>query len=144
MSGHGIDQEHEKLHEEIDALRAWWQECREIGSPRFDEMGDRVDALRTRLREHFAWEEEDGYLSDVLEDAPHLVKRGESLRRQHDTLLEAFAGLVEHLHSDEPRFSGWDEAGHDLDELLERLSKHEHAETELVLEAVQSDVGTKD
>ncbi len=34
--------EHHQLLEKIDGLHRWWAEAAEIGSPKFEEMGDRV------------------------------------------------------------------------------------------------------
>lgn len=136
--------EHDQLHDDIAELESWWSECREYGIPRFGEMGDRVGELRNHLAEHFAWEEEGGYFGDLLDGVPQFAPRAESLRRQHGRLLEVFDEFAANLHSDEPAFESWTAAHDALADLLERLSKHEHAETALVQEAVQRDIGSKD
>lgn len=139
-----LEREHEQLDRDVDALHDWWQECREYGVQRFGEMGARIEELRSRLAAHFAWEEEGGYLRGVLEVVPRLTKQGESLRRQHAVFLAELDQLVATLRSCEPAFESWTEARKALDVVLERLEQHEHAERELVQEAVEVDVGTGD
>lgn len=137
-------QEHRELLAEIDGLRAWWRETGELGQPRFGEMGERVAHLRTRLAEHFAFEEQGGYLAELLETAPNVAARAASLEHQHPALLHALEDLAERLREEPPRFESWSEARMVFEQFVHRFHDHEHAEHELIQTYLATDIGTGD
>lgn len=79
LSFEGVVTEHHELMKNLGALRNWWSELAEIGSPRFGERGNRVKELRTILAAHFEIEEAGGYLSTALAAAPHLAPRADRI-----------------------------------------------------------------
>lgn len=105
-----------------------------------DALVEGLSRLCERLREHFALEEEGGYLHEVVAERPELQSRAERLQRQHAILLGEGATLARHLLGAQ--------APHDtlarLVRLLEALRRHEIAEHDLFQEAFLDDLGGGD
>ena len=105
-----------------------------------DTFVERLSRLCGHLREHFALEEEDGYLREVIAQRPGLLSRAASLQRQHATFLAEGATLAQQLlgarapHDTIPR----------LVRLLEALRRHEFAEHDLFQQAFLDDLGSGD
>lgn len=134
-------QEHTDLNHRIDALRDWRTQLCQLGQPRFGELGVRLAAIRDVLTQHFAAEEEGGYLSAALKAAPQFTKQADNLRRQHGDFLEDLEEMVERLTATPALYASWAEACQEFDEFLTRLRTHEHAENEIAQSAFENDVG---
>lgn len=112
---------------------------------------DRLTELCTKLRDqlamHFSLEEAYGYFEDAVSVAPHLSRRAEQLRAQHNTLFSQFCQLAE--LAERLRYEGQDEST--LRDLVDgyrdfamHLYEHEANETELILAAFNEDLGAGD
>jgi hypothetical protein len=89
---------------------------------------------------------EDGLLSQVISDAPHLASRVDRLRKEYLDLLRQISALRDQFASeatagDLPRF---DDIRQRLAWLLTALRHHQSRETDLVFEAVNTDLGSLD
>lgn len=103
--------------------------------------------LRDQLALHFALEEAYGYFDDPIEVAPQIARDAESLRAEHRRLYLRLCSLCENAERmlDEQdhaliattipaRFAAFDSA----------LNRHEHRENELLMMAMDQDIGTGD
>lgn len=99
-----------------------------------------LSRLCEHLREHFALEEDDGYLHEVVGQRPDLQSRADRLQRQHGLLLAEGEALIRQLLGAR--------VPHDtlarLVRLLEALRRHEIAEHDLFQEAFLDDLGSGD
>jgi hypothetical protein len=137
-------EEHAELMRRLAALRTWWAELDQFGMPKFGEMGSQVESLRDILAEHFAAEEQDGYLSSALAVAPNLHRQVNELRLQHGHLLEALNDLIKRLKMSEPPFRSWQAACRELEDILTDLRRHEQAENETVQAAFGNELTAAD
>jgi iron-sulfur cluster repair protein YtfE (RIC family) len=128
----------------LAALRRWWTELDQLGTPKFGEMGTQVQNLRNILAEHFAAEEKDGYLAPVIAVAPYLSRQANELQSQHGHLLESLNDFISRLQMSEPPFESWQAAYRELETLLLDLRRHEQAENEAVQAAFGNDVAAAD
>ena len=104
-----------------------------------------IDALRDQLALHFALEEAYGYFDDAIGTEPQLSAIAECLRTEHGKLFES----VRHISDRTREISGDKEE--EVTRLLNRLStfrksleKHEEAELDLILKALDDDIGVGD
>jgi len=97
--------------------------------------------LRTELQEHFELEEgEEGLAQAIGESAPHHLNRLTKLFDEHVTMLAAVDGIIERA---EACLEGpVAEVLRDVIGLCSQLEEHEANETQLLTEAVFTDLGT--
>ena len=116
----------------------------EIDSKRLVEL---LTKLRDQLAMHFSLEEAYGYFEDAIMVAPHLCRRAESLRSQHFDLFAEMCRVVdtseELLYHEKPLRLLQRLANH-YHSFLSRFHEHEAAESDLILEAFNDDIGTGD
>jgi hypothetical protein len=105
------------------------------------QLAARLESTREILAEHFRFEEENGYLAQVLERHPHLERAVEHLKQEHRELLETLDGLraetdAAGLLSDplRDRVSEW----------IKRVRRHERSENVLVEDAFNVDLSAED
>jgi hypothetical protein len=97
----------------------------------------RLGSLREILERHFAHEEEGGYLALVTDARPGLSPRVEALRDQHQEILGGLRRALDlGVDSDELRGAA--------ESVAKTLREHEAGENELVLSAVNDDIGPAD
>ena len=97
--------------------------------------------LRAELKEHFDLEEgEDGLAQAIGESAPHHLNRLAKLFEDHVALLEAVDGIIKRAEDclDGPIR----EVLRDVTGLCSHLEEHEAYETQLLTDAVFTDLGT--
>ena len=135
---------HNMLRSEIDQLNVWLKEADEYGRPQFGQLGDRVQAIRNVVADHFALEDEGGYMSGPLQAAPELADRAEELHDDHARLLAEFDALAAELQECPCRYDCWSAARHDFQRVLDHLELHEHRENELWQAAFESESGAGD
>jgi hypothetical protein len=112
-----------------------------------DELYELFEKLRDQLAMHFALEEAYGYFEDAVTVAPHLCRRAERLRGQHDELYSELCGLadrVETLVYDKPPESALDDVAANFRRFCERLQQHELDERAMILAALDDDLGAGD
>lgn len=145
-----VVQEHRELHEVMEELRKTF---RELAATHEDhaKYGEKVPRLiealgemQTQLTQHFATEEDGGYMAEVLKVAPRFGEHAKKLQRQHEEFLGTLAHLrrrVQEFHPDKDRWTNIEEQ---FDRLLENLKVHEQQENDMLQEAYEEDVGAAD
>jgi hypothetical protein len=116
----------------------------EIEYPKLVEM---FGKLRDQLALHFSLEEAYGYFEDATTAAPHLNRRAEYLRGQHQGLFGELCRLVDGseqlLYHEQPE-TALGQLSDGYRRFLVQFHEHEAAECDLVLEAFNDDIGTGD
>ncbi len=131
-----IKKDHESLEKEIAEWREWWGELSELGSPHFGEMGDRLAHFRDHLAAHFEREENQEFLSLVMDADRDVVLQVAELRDEHGELLTALDELIARLHCCDPVLDCWGRAREEFEDFIDRLNTHEEAE-EAMLEKLR-------
>jgi hypothetical protein len=112
-----------------------------------DELNELFEKLRDQLAMHFALEEAYGYFEDAVTVAPHLCRRAERLRGQHDELYSELCGQadrVEALLYDKGAEVALGELAADFRRFCQRLQQHELEERDMILAALDDDLGAGD
>lgn len=92
------------------------------------------------IDQHMRFEEEGGYLSDVVRRAPRLERTIERLHGQHNEIRARLRGL-RHRVLDKVATELFRA---ELAEWLRLVHEHEHAENQVVLESLGTDIGGGD
>lgn len=127
-------------------MRALEQLAAELDPERPDHVRQALallDSFETALREHFAFEEEGGYLADVLEVAPRLSRRARRLEQSHAGFQARLERLLELARNATGAPDKWARARRELARFLASLREHEDAENTLVRQAF-NDLGRGD
>ena len=99
-------------------------------------------SLQRHLEHLMALEEYDGYMDMVVEQTPHLARRVDVLRSEHDQLRRVVNRIVPRLerasHSDRDDV---DKLCEEVIRLLDKLDEHNKKETALLQEALARDGG---
>lgn len=111
------------------------------------QMVELLSELRDRFAMHVTLEEAFGYFEDAVDVAPHLGQRSEALRREHEPLFLEVCALV-----DEAEQLLYHETGHhsrlrvgaNFRAFVENFQDHESREKELILQALDEDIGVGD
>jgi ABC-type transporter Mla subunit MlaD len=140
-SSHTFLEEHQILARRIAELRQWWSELDALGVRKFGETAFRIEELRDLLAEHFAEEEQGGYLSAALASAPEFTGQAADLLQQHARFLDRLDKLIAVIRESESASDYWRTARNDLEQLLADLRRHEQSENALVQAAFQQDTG---
>ncbi len=116
-------------------------------STELERLAELCTKLRDQLAMHFSLEEAYGYFEDAVATAPHLSRRAEQLRGQHFELFSHFCNLVE--IAERLRYEGANESvlrrlTDGYRDFAMRLYEHEANESELILQAVNDDIGAGD
>jgi hypothetical protein len=106
-------------------------------------VADRLIALRTRLAEHFAFEEQGGYMAAVLDHAPQLHRTVGELLAEHRQLAEGLDSLIEAAHA-AAAGGHLEEFTGRVKEWAARLRRHEARENRLVQDASNRDTAAED
>lgn len=120
-----IPKQHEQLRSLFEKLAAGGQ----------GEAGAVLGQLQELLPEHFAHEElAGGFFDEVLETAPRYAAQVERLRGEHAWALDELASLVARR----------DYSAGDLAAFARRLQEHEQVENQLLMDALEIDLGVGD
>jgi len=136
--------EHEALRHIIGALRTVldWKPAPDEISRKLSSLRFICQSFQRHLERLMALKEQDGYMTDAVEQMPSLEPKVQVLLREHDEFEETLHRLLlrlEHLSpTDKPRL---DSVFGDLEALLVKLDDHHRREAELMQEAFQRDVG---
>lgn len=136
--------EHDDINSAIAELQTWCREVAQLGAPRINELGVRLGRLRKLLAEHFALEEHDGYMVEVVQSHPETARRVGTLLAQHSDLLQQLDGLIDRLCRPDPDFDCWSRAVGPVNALLQDLHDHERQETVLLQSALAIEAGVGD
>lgn len=136
--------EHGRLLAGAEAVLAEWpHDAREASEVR-PYLVQALNELRTKLQTHFAAEETPEYLSEAVAAAPRLAIRAKELQQQHSDFLATLERVIANVcNSDVAKCRLADEREL-LRKLIHDLRRHEQAEDDLLLEAVDDDIGSGD
>lgn len=112
-----------------------------------DRLVELFGKLRDQLGMHFSLEEAYGYFEDALVVAPHMSRRAERLRSQHYELYSELCRLTERaeqLQYHEAPDSSARGLAEDFRRFSERFQQHELHECDLILEALNEELGAGD
>ncbi len=113
----------------------------------YDRLSGLLEKLRDQLAMHFSLEEAYGYFDDALEVAPRLSRRAEQLRSQHGDLYSQLCALTdqaEQLLYHETSGTAISKLAGDFRHFCEVFHEHEQNENDLILEALDEDLGVGD
>jgi hemerythrin-like domain-containing protein len=139
-----ISIEHGMLKNINDALRLalGWQMQGDDLSRKLSTVRFISQSLQRHLEHLMALEEYDGYMDMVAESTPHLARRVDGLRNEHDQLRRVVNRIVPRLerasHSDHAEV---DKLCEELVGLVDKLDEHNKKETALLQEALGRDGG---
>jgi hemerythrin-like domain-containing protein len=136
--------EHGLLKSITDSLRlaVGWKTHGEDVSRKLSTVRFVAQSLQRHLDHLFALEEYDGYMDVVVSVSPHLGKRVDGLRQEHDRLRHAVARSVQGLErvplTDQATL---DEVCAELLVVLHQLDEHSRKEAQLLQEALKREGG---
>jgi hemerythrin-like domain-containing protein len=139
-----ISIEHGMLKNITDALRLalGWQMQGDDLSRKLSTVRFISQSLQRHLEHLMGLEEYDGYMDMVAESTPHLARRVDGLRNEHDQLRRMVNRVVPRLerasHSDHEEV---DKLCAELVGLVDKLDEHNKKETALLQEALGRDGG---
>lgn len=135
-----MSSEHETVLADLDRIELLANSPPEQLAPeRRDELlRNDLAALEQSLTRHFAFEEEDGYLTVVTEVMPNLTPKVEALHKQHDAIRRLL-----HAATTEGSPESTDVAN-TAREIIRLLRNHEAAESGLVRKIINLDVAAPD
>lgn len=125
------------------------------GAPTADRRTEVLGALRDlreHLRDHFAREEQGGFLEESVTRVPRLSAAVRSILRQHPTLLAELDGVIEGLAAETPtagaapadaarRADQWHRADQAFELFSAHMAAHERSENTVVQEGYNEDLG---
>jgi hypothetical protein len=89
---------------------------------------------------HFAFEEQNGYMTSVVDLQPHLTRAVDRLQQEHEELLATLDSLIA-----EVRVAGLsDDLRNRVGLWLKAIRRHELSENVLMQDAFSLDLGSKD
>ena len=103
-----------------------------------------VEMLREHLSEHFAQEEQGGFLEEAVTRVPRLGQRMEEILRQHSPLLAELDSLTEALADSHLTVADWQEIAQQFETFVGHLQAHERSENAVVQEGYNEDLGLAD
>lgn len=105
---------------------------------------DCIDALSDVVRAHFAHEEVDGYFDHIVQMAPHLTHKIDTLKEQHQAFRQALADLRSFASANPSCSEFWRQLTDSFQCFYERFGEHERTEDALLQEAYERDMGDSD
>lgn len=143
-----LQSEHADLLSELNLLQDLWPTYEEVAAAgrvnALRAFQSQMQKLRDRLVAHFSTEEQGGYMADSVALEPRLLHEAKHLLLEHGELLRAFDKLVADSQSTETSTAAWADITQRFSDFMARLRRHEAAESKLVLEAVDEDLGAGD
>ncbi len=142
-----IRKEHQHLEEEMKKIRNFISHdvlVSEYPKWRLDFLWILRD-FHNVLHKHFDLEEEGGFMSDVLEVAPHRVPAIEQLQKEHDILNQNLLDIIKCLKEcQEKEDALLADVKKRILQLLDLLEEHEVSEGELLASTYLQDEGFSD
>lgn len=129
---------HALLHQELSRVETLARE------PTADVRGPLLQvllAMRPQLDEHFRFEEENGYLREVLVREPNWERAAEHLREEHAQLLRSLDALLEEARRDG---TAPDAFGERVLAWVRAVRRHESEENRLYQDAFNVDLCAED
>jgi hypothetical protein len=101
----------------------------------------RIDSLAEKLQQHFAQEEEGGYLEEAIARLPSLAPQAAVLQRQHAEFTRVAAGLLSDAKAATTPAACWAALQTGFKAFSKKLLAHEAAENSLLQRAYNVDLG---
>jgi len=145
-----IEQEHDHLRDTIASVRSVLQETRPPGgmpesADWASDLAEVLTGFHDEIFRHFRDEEQSGFLAEMERVFPHAKHRVDALRREHDRILsevrDVLAATIVYAAGrtpEHPTLRRWTLA------ILDRITKHEHDEGELLQKLLYTDLGQAD
>lgn len=138
---HVFRQEHRELRELIATI----EQTLAQRTATLEQVGRHLAMLGDRLVRHFAFEEDGGYFSEALLQAPRLVAKANALLEQHPKMVRFTREMVAEVEGVEhPTEAWWQETDRRFREFRDVLLAHEQEENILIQEAFSRDIGSHD
>lgn len=103
-----------------------------------------LDELLRLLPREFRAEEAGGYLQEVLDEYPGWERQVEELRREHKLLYRRLFALRHQIGRGVRDGAVAEGLRKDLQDWVEALESHNHRETDILMEAINLEVGVGD
>jgi hypothetical protein len=129
---------HANLGDHLEALLAATNSSECQGSAN---VRARLGATKGHLLEHFRFEEQDGYMDAVRKQRPSLAHAIDQLAQEHGQLAQALEGLLAEADTAADVTDMFRDRVH---RWVSAVRKHEERENDLVQDAFNLDIGTKD
>jgi iron-sulfur cluster repair protein YtfE (RIC family) len=136
----------QQLQQEHSELRQLLGDIHRILAERLDtvvHVSEQLAALNEHVQTHFNDEEVGGFFDQVLgkTSASHRVN---SLRDEHQRLLQAVRRINEHAKSGNGSADWWKRLESEFHEFNKDFMEHEHKENQLLQDAYEQDIGAAD
>lgn len=128
-------EEHRQVHFYLDQLMRTLSEIEAGAAGATDQLSAELGSLIERLTEHFTSEEQGGLYDGVVDLLPNLTGEVRRLSEQHARLLDTLE--MARLHVQRAGAAGLPALRQDLAIFVEVLRAHEHAEEELLRQALE-------
>lgn len=133
-----LKQAHAALTDELRQL----EEAISVGSREgLAQVRDRLAAVRTHVTDHFAFEEQSGYMGILRKREPRLERATEHLFQEHRQLTQSLDQIIRDTQV--ARFID-DGLRANVQKWIEHLTRHEFRENDLVQDAFNQDVAAED
>ncbi len=96
------------------------------------------------MRDHFAQEEQGGYLEEALSYAPRLGPQAAKLERQHPQLLARMDDVCDTAHKRGSEPVAWPAILDGARAAIKELMAHESGENQIIQKAFNTDLGLAD
>lgn len=133
-------EEHSKLKETVELCRSTLDET----LVNTHHLSSLFQKLLEQILNHFSNEEEHGYFIEVVEAAPQLENTVEELHQQHPRMVEMVVGLLKEVHNAGSGVEGRSDLIHRYEDFVHLFEHHESAETRLLQNTLNSDIGGHD
>jgi hypothetical protein len=105
---------------------------------------ERLTQMQAGLQRHFRFEEEGGYMSGILADAPYLHRAAQELLAEHAGLSDSLAALITAAAGIPPESLVTPALRERVSQWVLLVRGHEARETRLVQQACNQDIGADD
>jgi hypothetical protein len=130
-----VEREHEELRAIIGAIHKNLAEP----SPPATIVREHLAILCDKLECHFRTEEDDGFFSQITDQAPRLSDQADKLCDEHGTMLEEARAITNKAILGE-----WPNVQQAFHKFSKRLMHHESEEIEMLQKAYWEDIGPAD
>ena len=137
--------EHRELFCRMTVIRTAFAEAQTPTRDQLGQLEEAVRCLREHLRNHFAQEEEGGFLEEAITRMPRLAAAAAAIMKQHPDLLAELDELADNLR--EMRATGdisavaWQQARRDYECFAVHMQAHERSENAVVQDGYNEDLG---
>jgi hypothetical protein len=100
--------------------------------------------VQAELERHFRFEEQGGYMSQILASAPYLDRAAGELLAGHGRLSDQLEALIKAAAAVPPESLLTPELREQVKQWVLRVREHEAGETRLIQQACNQDIGPED